>query len=704
MKALNIAPFSLSSSSLATAQRGVRYPSFGLNARTKIPLRPFHPALLPACQLRCLKSDNEGADSQSNSTTSDSSTTSSSSSSRSSRSSALLTELETKLDKTVSGLDSLLGVDDKSKQARGGPLGADFKASVTAKIAQGGSASPRDDSMVSISPEALGKMVDLLSQGDKDKSTAVQGELTNQFQKPPCVVDLLSQGDKDKISAVQGELTDQFQKVAEKAQKMEREIAKTPSEESNPKSDSSQSNSDSDRMSDREREDLMNEFETLVNMVDRSNDEVMSPNDVKRLKEAAFGPQSFWVTETKPLLDAERKGILIRGNLRTDREKVLQQVSKKVEELFGGKFEVLMVVDERGGPEGSSGSGRMTGVVDRGPAVAFQVVPAAQARPAPTDTLQQALAFVLSLLFVGACVQLGLASNITKLPPETLEWLSNPSNLQGDSLPPGLDSWDPTTYFASAAPIITSLVGANVTHEVGHRAAAFVKKVELGPSFFLPSFQIGSFGAITPFKSLLKNRAAMWDVAAAGPLAGALASAALLGVGLASSDVTQVSPELLIPVPVQLLQGSLLLGTVTKTILGEQALQGAQVLLSPLAIAGWYGLICNALNMLPVGCLDGGRMMQGAFGKRTLGMTAFVSYLALGLGLLGGPLALPFGLYVVLCQRTPERYIKDNVAPAGEGRQAATVAALLVALLILLPMLPDNTGLDVFGADPNDFI
>lgn len=68
--------------------------------------------------------------------------------------------------------------------------------------------------------------------------------------------------------------------------------------------------------------------------------------------------------------------------------------------------------------------------------------------------------------------------------------------------------------------------------------------------------------------------------------------------------------ELLVPVPSAFFQGSLLLGSITRAALGAESLARADVLLSPLAIAGWCGLITNAFNLLPVGSLDGGRMMQ----------------------------------------------------------------------------------------------
>lgn len=209
------------------------------------------------------------------------------------------------------------------------------------------------------------------------------------------------------------------------------------------------------------------------------------------------------------------------------------------------------------------------------------------------------------------------------LPQETLEYFANPDNLNSDVLPPGLASWDPAPYLASAIPIAVSVVGVNFVHELGHHIAAFIRKVKLGPTYFVPnlqvstciwyltgcwgtvrlaacgpvccltwwyelnlcftntwaqllqavrqgparvgravvrlcsvsscitpliltictcvclllwSLQIGSFGGVTPFQSLLKNRSDLWDVAAAGPIAGITASAALLAIGLSQSQ------------------------------------------------------------------------------------------------------------------------------------------------------------------------
>ncbi len=71
--------------------------------------------------------------------------------------------------------------------------------------------------------------------------------------------------------------------------------------------------------------------------------------------------------------------------------------------------------------------------------------------------------------------------------------------------------------------------------------------------------------------------------------------------------------EELLPVPSALFQGSLLLGSLAQTVLGPAA-GGVATFVHPTLIAGWCGLVGAALNCLPVGSLDGGRMMQARGG------------------------------------------------------------------------------------------
>lgn len=237
----------------------------------------------------------------------------------------------------------------------------------------------------------------------------------------------------------------------------------------------------------------------------------------------------------------------------------------------------------------------------------------------------------------------------------------------------------------SALPLAYGVLGVQLFHEVGHFLAAFPKKVKLSIPYFIPNITLGSFGAITQFKSILPDRRTMVDISLAGPFAGAALSFSMFAVGLLLSSNPDAAGDL-VQVPGTLFQGSLLLGLISRATLGYAGMHAATVWIHPLVIAGWCGLTTSAFNMLPLGCLDGGRAVQGAFGKDALMGFGFTTYALLGLGALGGPLSLPWGLYVLICQRTPEKPCLDDVTDVGGWRRAILTVAIILVMLTLLPV------------------
>ncbi|CDP12644.1 unnamed protein product [Coffea canephora] len=187
------------------------------------------------------------------------------------------------------------------------------------------------------------------------------------------------------------------------------------------------------------------------------------------------------------------------------------------------------------------------------------------------------------------------------------------------------------------------------------------------------------------FKSILPDQKAKVDISLAGPFAGAVLSFSMFVVGLLLSSNPAVASDL-VQVPSMLFQGSLLLGLISRATLGYGAMHAATVSIHPLVIAGWCGLTTSAFNMLPVGCLDGGRAVQGAFGKNALVAFGLATYTLLGLGVLGGPLSLPWGLYVLICQRTPEKPCLNDVTEVGNWRRAILSVAIFLVVLTLLPV------------------
>ncbi|MFM7713457.1 MAG: site-2 protease family protein, partial [Microcystis sp.] len=102
-----------------------------------------------------------------------------------------------------------------------------------------------------------------------------------------------------------------------------------------------------------------------------------------------------------------------------------------------------------------------------------------------------------------------------------------------------------------------------IAHEIGHLIIAKRHNVRLSLPYFLPTWQIGSFGAITRFESLLPNRSVLFDIAFAGPALGGLVSLILLIVGLILSNSAS-----LFQIPSSFFQSSILVSFLARIVLG----------------------------------------------------------------------------------------------------------------------------------------
>ncbi|XVF42608.1 hypothetical protein PTKIN_Ptkin01aG0377600 [Pterospermum kingtungense] len=360
--------------------------------------------------------------------------------------------------------------------------------------------------------------------------------------------------------------------------------------------------------------------------------EKVDPNDVKLIKDKLFGYSTFWVTKEEPFGDLG-EGILFLGNLRGKREDVFNKLQTQLAGIMGDKYNLFMVEE----PDSDAPDPR------GGPRVSFGLLRKEVSEPGPTTLWQYVIALLLFLLTIGSSVELGFSSQINRLPPEIVKYFTDPNAVE----PPDMELLYP--FVESALPLAYGVLGVLLFHEVGHFLSAFPKKVKLSIPFFIPNITLGSFGAITQFKSILPDRSTKVDISLAGPFAGAALSFAMFAVGLLLSSNPDAAGDL-VQVPSMLFQGSLLLGLISRATLGYAAMHAATVSIHPLVIAGWCGLTTTAFNMLPVGCLDGGRAVQSAFGKGALVGFGLTTYTLLGLGVIGGPLSLPWGLYVLICQ------------------------------------------------------
>lgn len=226
-------------------------------------------------------------------------------------------------------------------------------------------------------------------------------------------------------------------------------------------------------------------------------------------------------------------------------------------------------------------------------------------------------------------------------------------------------------------------------HELGHYFTARHHGLNVTPPFFIPiPFALGTFGAFIQMKSPTRNRRALFDVAVAGPLAGLVVAIPALLIGLQNSEVLPPDAEI---AGGMLGHGtsagsSLLFALLSKIALGEQLQDGYLVQLSPLAFAGWLGLFITALNLMPIGQLDGGHMARAMFGRRvgeTIGSVAMWSLFLLAIFVWPGLLFFALLIFFIAGRGTPPL---NDITPISPGRRWIGYATFLILAMILIPL------------------
>ena len=173
----------------------------------------------------------------------------------------------------------------------------------------------------------------------------------------------------------------------------------------------------------------------------------------------------------------------------------------------------------------------------------------------------------------------------------------------------GVDPLKQPLGLLTGLPFSITLMAILMVHEMSHYIASRSHKVPSTLPFFIPAPSIiGTFGAVIRMKGAIWDRRALLDIGASGPIGGFLLALPALIVGLTLSRV----------VPGAGGEGGLILGDSLIMVLLEKLIVGsipadADVILHPVAFAGWIGMFVTSLNLLPVGQLDGGHIAKALF-------------------------------------------------------------------------------------------
>ncbi len=230
-----------------------------------------------------------------------------------------------------------------------------------------------------------------------------------------------------------------------------------------------------------------------------------------------------------------------------------------------------------------------------------------------------------------------------------------------------------------SAPLLT-ILGA---HELGHYFACKYWQVEASLPYFLPSpTLLGTFGAFMHIRSPIYTRRSLMDIGISGPIAGFVVLLPFLFFGISMSRVTYTAPH----------QDSFLFGTPLALRLAEWMHFGgtapAHILVHPMAMAAWAGLLATAINLLPLGQLDGGHIVYAVLGERShyVLSTAFVLLLVLF-----GFLYWAWWGWAILMFFFGRRHplVYDQI-PLGSSRVMLGVVAILL-LVISISIVPVST-------------
>lgn len=263
---------------------------------------------------------------------------------------------------------------------------------------------------------------------------------------------------------------------------------------------------------------------------------------------------------------------------------------------------------------------------------------------------------------------------------------------------------------ASGLPYALALLSILVAHEAGHAIAARIHGVPASLPHFIPLpyplSPVGTLGAVIGLRAEVRSRNALVDIAAAGPLAGLAVALPVLAWGIHLSPVGPSHAG-------DLLEGQSILYLLLKLAVKGELLpgHGRDLQLHPVAFAGWVGLLVTAINLIPVGPLDGGHLAAAALGaghdRRSrivhrllpvvgLVVMAIISALALRSGAgrrslaLGAQAGMPWiiwsGVLLLLRRLQGGRWHEPvGEEPLTRGRKAVLAVTAVAFVLIFMP-------------------
>jgi membrane-associated protease RseP (regulator of RpoE activity) len=220
-------------------------------------------------------------------------------------------------------------------------------------------------------------------------------------------------------------------------------------------------------------------------------------------------------------------------------------------------------------------------------------------------------------------------------------------------------------------------------HEMGHYLACRYYRVPATLPFFIPGppMLIGTFGAVIRIRGVIPSRKALFDIAAAGPIAGFVVALPFLAMGVARATELTATAE----------PHGLALGPPLSSWLFERLLHGhAALQVGSVYGAAWVGMLVTSMNLFPVGQLDGGHAIFSISPRAhrvvswlTIGAVALL--VATQIVVHRTPSAYSLWLVILLAMRGRHPHLLEEAEPLGPGRRALAVVLALIFVLTFIP-------------------
>jgi Zn-dependent protease len=264
-------------------------------------------------------------------------------------------------------------------------------------------------------------------------------------------------------------------------------------------------------------------------------------------------------------------------------------------------------------------------------------------------------------------------------------------------------------------PFAVSMLAILLAHEFGHYLAARYHKTAVSLPYFLPFpfSPLGTLGAAIRLKEPPKNKRVLLDIGLAGPLAGLAIAIPILIVGLSLSELNTLplAPESLENQMSGFLEGNSVLYLALKYLVKGRLLPapvdfggvepilywvryifiglpipygGLDVIMHPLAWAGWAGLLVTGLNLIPAGTLDGGHISYVLFGRRAAKLVPFIIVALVILGIFWWGWLLWAGLIFFIGRMYAQPL--NDITPLDNRRKALAIFGLIIFVLVFIPI------------------